>query len=654
MINLINISKQYGSQVLFEGVNLRFDPGKRYGVVGANGSGKSTLLKIIAGQESYDSGEVTIPARAKLGTLNQDHYAFEEITIMDVVLDGKPILAQALRDKARVLASGDVEASRIAQIEEVISDNEGYVAESHVSKMLEGLGIPTEKHKKPMRVLSGGYKLRVLLAQCLFGDPDVLLLDEPTNHLDIYSIKWLEEYLKSLRGTVIVVSHDREFLNNMSTHIVDIDYETAKGYVGNYDAFLNAKQAEEVMRATEAEKAEKRRGELQSFVTRFKAKASKARQAQSKVKQIERMEKEIVEPVYSSRKSPRIRFKSERRPGKQILEVTGIDKSFGAKRVLSSVSFNVFRGDRLAILGPNGVGKSTLLKILVGELTSDMGEVKWGHETEYRYFSQDHHENMPRNTTPYDWLYQWEPSAPIGTIRGTLGALLFSGDDVHKSTSSLSGGESARLVLAKLVLLGGNILVLDEPTNHLDIEAIESLTEALIDYAGTIVLVSHNRYVVESVATKVLELTPEGFDLFPDNYQSFLEKKGTDHLSTQVDLRAESTPKKTEKKTTKINPKEERKRLQEKKRAFRQEASDLIKRSKKLEGEIEEIELQIEEIKELFLDPDFFTKNSPEDVRAKDLQKKELEKQLENHYEQWEETNLSIEEIKEKHGVSEE
>ena len=655
MITIVNVSKRYGAQVLFEEVNLRFDPGKRYGVVGANGSGKSTLLRLIAAEESADSGEISIPARIRLGTLNQDHYAFEDVAIMDVVMEGDPALAAALREQAALLANEGGPAERIAQVEEVIADHEGYVAESRISKMLEGLGIPTEKHRQPMRVLSGGYKLRVLLAQCLFSDPDVLMLDEPTNHLDIYSIRWLEEYLATLRGAVVVVSHDREFLNRVCTHIVDIDYGTAKQYTGNYDAFLKAKETEEAMRAIEAEKSEKRRAELQSFVERFKAKASKARQAQSKAKQIERMEKAIVEPVYSSRRSPRIRFDVSRRPGKKVLEVADIHKAFGPKHVLTSVSFDVFRGDKLAIIGPNGVGKSTLLKLIVGDLSPDQGEASWGHETEFLYFSQDHHENMPRNTTPYEWLYQWLPSATIGTIRGTLGALLFSGDDVHKSTAALSGGESARLVLAKLVLLPSNVLVLDEPTNHLDMESIEALTQALVDFDGTVLLVSHNRYVVERVATKVLEITPGGVDLFADTYEAFLEKKGIDHLSTQVDLRASTSSKKDkkDKKARGPNPKEERRRLQERQRIFRAEGADLIRRSRSLEEEIETAEAEVEEITARFTDPDYFATTAPEEVTAADARKKALEQQLEGLYEAWETTNLELEELRAKHGLTE-
>ncbi len=652
MITIANLAKRFGAQVLFENVTLRFDPGKRYGVVGANGAGKSTLLRLMTGEESADEGEIHVPARVHLGTLNQDHYAFESVPILEVVLEGKPALAGALRRKAELLDSEDGDPEEIAEVEMVIADNDGYVAESHVSKMLEGLGIPTEKHRQPMSVLSGGYKLRVLLAQCLYGDPDVLMLDEPTNHLDIFSIRWLEEYLSSLRGAVVVVSHDREFLNNACTHIVDLDYGTAKLYTGNYDDFIRAKETEGTSRTLEAQRAEKRRAELQVFVDRFRAKANKARQAQSKAKQIERMEKALVKPVYSSRRSPRIRFTSGRKSGKKALAVENVDKSYGPKRVLTSVTFEVFRGDKLAIIGPNGIGKSTLLKILMGELEADCGEVNWGHETSPRYFSQDHHENLSRNTTPFDWLYQWAPASTIGTIRGTLGALLFSGDDADKSTGALSGGEAARLILAKLVLLEGNVLVLDEPTNHLDLEAIEALTAALVDFEGTVLLVSHNRYVVERVATKVLELTPKGIDLYPDTYREFLDHRGTDHLDGQVDLRADR-PVKRAKKAGQTNPKKARRQLQARQRAFRAEASELTKRSKALEAEIEEREGELEEIDSAFADPTYFQDTPPEKVRTDAERKKVLESGLKTAYGAWEKTGQQIEELRERHGLAE-
>ena len=646
MITLTDLSKHYGAQLLFEQVNLRLDPGKRYGIVGANGAGKSTLLRILTGEETSDSGEINIPTRLRIGTLNQDHFAFEDIKILNVVMEGKPALAAAFREKEILLNDHDAPPDRISHMEEIIADNDGYVAESRISEMLEGLGIPGEKHGQPMRVLSGGYKLRVLLAQCLFGEPDVLLLDEPTNHLDIYSIKWLEDYLCACRGAVVVVSHDREFLNNVCTHIADIDYGTLKLYPGNYDQYQSAKVADEEMRKLEAEKAEKKIGDLQNFVTRFKAKATKARQAQSKVKQIERMEKDLQAPVYSSRMFPSIKFTSKRPPGKQVLNVKDIAKSFGKKKVLKNVSFEVYRDDRIALIGPNGVGKSTLLKILMGELEADHGSVEWGHETYPDYFSQDHREEISPNTSPYEWLYQFAPGESIGVIRGTLGNLLFSGDDVHKSTAALSGGEAARLVIAKLVLLHGNILLLDEPTNHLDMEAIESLVEALIDYDGTVLLVSHNRYVVERVATKVLEIKPNGIDLFDGAYHEFMEKVGVDHLAYQIDLRAQSKPEKIVKNKWK-------KKQPENRTVYKKEAKPFLEKSERIESEIEVLETESNAINDLFFDPTYFNRATPEEIRVKDARKKELDALLEEHYRVWEEVGAQIEELKTKHGVTE-
>lgn len=657
LINCTNLAKRYGARTLFDNVNIQFDPGKRYGIVGANGAGKSTLLRIINGEETPDGGEVVFAGRVKIGSMNQDHFAFEDVPIMDVVMKGKPELADAFEEKERILDDHSVPPERIAELEEVIAHNDGYVAEARISEMLEGLGIPTEKHMQPMRVLSGGYKLRVLLGQCLFSDPEILLLDEPTNHLDIFSIRWLEDYLRSFKGVVITVSHDREFLNRVCTNIADVDYDTVKIYPGNYDQFLEAKALDVEMREQEAAKAEKKIGELQAFVTRFKAKASKARQAQSKQKTIERMEKDIEEPVYSSRISPRIKFEQCRPTGRQVLEIEGLAKSFGDKQVLNNVTFKVYRGDKIAIIGPNGVGKSTLLKIIMNALPYDDGTIEWGHETHPQYFSQDHHEELPRNTSPYEWLYQWAPGEPIGAIRGTLGNVLFSGDDVHKSTAALSGGESARLVLAKLMLLKGNVMLMDEPTNHLDMESIEALVDALAEFDGTMLLVSHNRYVVDKVATKILEIRPNGIDLFDGSYKEFLEKVGNDHLAYQVDLRAKEKEKKESKKEKKNfdyqADKERKRQLQEARRAFQKEAKQLLKDAEAAEAEVEKIEGKIGEIDDLFSDPNYFNRTPPEEVRKQNDRKRELETQMEASFAKWEALNAEIEALREAHGIEE-
>ncbi|MCK5681777.1 ABC-F family ATP-binding cassette domain-containing protein, partial [bacterium] len=490
MITVTNLSKSYGGQTLFSDVNLQFDPGNRYGVVGPNGAGKSTFIRILCGHESTDSGAVSLPTKMRVGTLNQDHFAFENDLLTDVVMKGQMELFTAFAEKERILAEPKPSSERIIELEEIIQHYDGYQAESQISQMLEGLGIATIYHSQPMQVLSGGYKLRVLLAQCLFNQPEVLLLDEPTNHLDIMSVRWLEEYLSDYKGTVIVVSHDRDFINQVSTHIADIDYQTIKIYPGNYDYYLKARELEDTQRRQESDKAEKKMGELQTFVTRFKGKASKARQAQSKMKQINRMEKDLVAPLYSSRAHPKIAFTCCRPSGKTVLKVNSISKSYGAKKVLSNVSLTINKGDRLGVIGPNGIGKSTLLKIIMDELEADQGSCSWGYETYPEYFSQDHKELIPANTSPYEFLYSYGPSESIGVIRGHLGNLLFSGDDVHKSTAALSGGEAARLVIAKLVLKKGNVLILDEPTNHLDLESIETFIDALVKFAGTIIFVS--------------------------------------------------------------------------------------------------------------------------------------------------------------------
>ncbi|MCB1050081.1 MAG: ABC-F family ATP-binding cassette domain-containing protein [Acidobacteria bacterium] len=645
MISINNLEKRFGARVLFSDVNLRFDPGNRYGLVGANGAGKSTLLRILTGEELYDAGSINIAGNLKIGTMNQDHFAFEQVRISDVVLAGNPRLYGALQEKEELLVHPDPDPHRIAEVEEIIAHEDGYVAESRVAEILEGLGIALEKHALLMSTLSGGYKLRVLLAQCLFGSPEILILDEPTNHLDIHSIRWLEGYLQNLNGTVILVSHDRTFLNRVCTHIADVDYETVKLYKGNYDQFLASREQEEHFRRIENEKAEKKIDDLKNFVDRFKAKASKARQAQSKVKQIERMEKGIVEPKYSSRIAPTIRFSSIRPPGKTVLEVENLQKSYGDHSVLKGVSFQVFRGDKVAIIGPNGIGKSTLLKIITKTIEADGGSYTWGHETYPGYFAQDHHAEISANTTPYEWLYQFGPAESIGTIRGILGTLLFTGDDVHKSTAALSGGESARLILSKLVLLKPNVLILDEPTNHLDMESIEALVSALQAYDGTVLLVSHNRYVVEQVATKVLELKPDGLDYFDGSYHEYLEKLGVDHLA-EVGIKVERTKEKSH------ASRDDRKQNADRRKAYQAEAKPLVTKNEWLEGQIKIKEEAIEEINNLFFDPNYFNKTKPDEVKRKNQEKQTLEKDLESLMEQWSTVQTELEALAAKHKIS--
>ena len=661
MITVTNLSKSYGGQTLFDDVSLQFDPGNRYGVVGPNGAGKSTFIRILCGSESADKGNVSLPARMRVGTLNQDHFAFENDLLTDVVMKGQMELFSAFAEKDKLLAEPEPAAERIIELEEVIQHYDGYQAESRISQMLEGLGIATIYHTQPMQVLSGGYKLRVLLAQCLFSQPEVLLLDEPTNHLDIMSVRWLEEYLIDYKGTVIVVSHDRDFINRVSTHIADIDYQTIKIYPGNYDYYLKARELEDLQRRQESDKAEKKMDELQTFVTRFKGKASKARQAQSKMKQINRMEKDLVKPLYSSRAHPKISFPCCRPSGKTVLEVKSVSKAYGEKKVLHEVSFTLNRGDRLAVIGPNGIGKSTLLKIIMDELEADQGSCVWGYETYPEYFSQDHKESIPNNTSPYEYLYSYGPGESISAIRGHLGNLLFSGDDVHKITAALSGGEAARLVIAKLVLKKGNVLILDEPTNHLDLESIETFIDALVKFEGTIIFVSHNRYLVNRLVTRVLELTVDGFDLYPGTYAEYLEHLGCDHLSGDdpgktgakpTRMRETKTAAEPEPQTVTVNLADANRKRQKNKnqsqdkiarKKLNQQLKPLKKESSTAEKLCEDLEKENEKLNLMFSQPDYYSTTSPEMIKKQAAEKKECEEKLSWAYHKWEKLNQEIE-----------
>ncbi|OGG97012.1 MAG: hypothetical protein A2527_02845 [Candidatus Lambdaproteobacteria bacterium RIFOXYD2_FULL_50_16] len=529
MISVSKLTMHFGQQVLFEDAAFQLNPGGRYGLVGSNGSGKSTLLKVLSGEAKASEGEVSVPSGIKLGILRQDHFEFEEKRIIDVVLMGREALWGAMIEKEALAAAGEVTEEighRLGELEVIFADQDGYQAESDASELLEGLGVTGVE--RPLKALSGGYKLRVLLAQCLFGRPDLLLLDEPTNHLDLGSIAWLEGYLAQFQGTFLIISHDRQFLNGICDHIIDIDYQEIRHYTGNYDSFVAQKTLEREQKESEIERQEKKKEDLQAFVDRFKAKASKARQASSRAKQIEKMEEIVIKR--SSRIHPKFRFTQVRPSGKEALNLRGIHKSFGPNKVIEGATLKLLRGKRLAVIGPNGIGKSTLLKIIVGQLAADQGEMELGHEVKIGWFPQDHHDIIPRDSTPYEWLYQFESSAPIGKIRALLARVLLSGDDVHKSTGSLSGGESARLIFAKMMLEEPNLMLIDEPTNHMDIEAIEALTEALQEYEGSVILVSHDRRFIEAVATEILELTPDGFDHYAGPYLEFLAHKGQDWL----------------------------------------------------------------------------------------------------------------------------
>ncbi len=542
MIAVNSLGKSYGARTLFEGVALKLVRGSRYGLVGANGSGKTTFLEIVAGDEQASEGNVVIDKGARIGVLRQDRFMRDEDMILAVAMAGDELVMGAQAEQRALEAKGSsdpADAARIVELEDRIAAHDGYTLEARASAILEGLGIPVPSHRSPLATLSGGFKLRVLLAQVLLGGPDVLLLDEPTNHLDILSIRWLEKFLAAYQGCAVVISHDQRFLDNVASHILDVDYGTITLYTGNYSTFAREKGAIRERKEGAIARAEGIIAEKRAWVERFGAKATKARQAQSRLKQIEKIEVEELES--SSRRAPQFLFTPERKSGRDVLEITSVSKAYGDKKVLVDVSLMVRRGERVAILGPNGLGKSTLLKIATDNLEADAGKVKWGHETRVGYFAQDHHEALvDPDATPIDVIWNAVPKAETSFVRGALGRVLFSGDDVQKKVGALSGGEAARLVFCRIMVEKPNVLVLDEPTNHLDLESIEALVEALKNFEeGTLVFVSHDRAFVSALATRILEVTPQGFRDFPGTYDEYLERCGDDHLDADtVVLRA--------------------------------------------------------------------------------------------------------------------
>lgn len=565
MITATDISKHFGGQTLFEQVNLQLNPGNCYGIVGANGSGKSTLLRILNDVESPSSGSIVRQKSARIGILEQNHFAYEDVPIIEVVMQGNKLLWDAMVEKDEVLerAHEHFDEARYVQLEDIVARFDGYQHEAKAASILEGLNIPTEKHNQPLSTLSGGYKLRVLLGKALASDPDILFLDEPNNHLDILSIAWLEDFLRKFKGLAVVVSHDHHFLDGCCSHIVDVDYERATLFPGNYTKFTALKAEDRVRKETEIKKRQKEIAELDAFVTRFKAKATKARQANSRAK---RMEKMVIEPLpSSSRCFPNFVFKQRRPSGREVLTVREVSKAYGDEVVLLDVGFKVERGDRLAIIGPNGIGKSTLLKIIMEQVEADMGEAEWGYEATPGYFPQDHHEllNDPKADVT-SFLWDALPGEGVGAIYGRLAGVLFDKDDMSKKLDVLSGGEAARLLLARLGAEEPTVLVLDEPTNHLDLEGIQALADGLAGYEGTILFVSHDRWFVERVATRILEITPDGIEDFPGDYREYLAKtEGGDHLDLNMVAEKEREARR-EKKRNKRKAKEQNKRTQKK------------------------------------------------------------------------------------------
>src|SRR3990167_1062571 len=505
MILINQLTMSYGQKLLFFDVSLILSDQTHYALVGANGAGKSTLLRLMTGEEEPISGGISISKDATIGWLKQDQFRYEDTIITDIVLQGKPKLWQALVEKEKLLVTthwDEKTAHRLSQLEETVAEQNGYSALSLAEKLLTGLGIPADYHQKPLSSLSGGYKLRVLLAQALFQEPDILLLDEPTNHLDIISIHWLEKYLKNeFRGIVLFISHDIEFINRLADHILDIDYGEIREYSGNYEKFLDEKKLIEEQKLHAKKHMEQKIAEMQKVVDRFRA-GTRAKQAQSRVKMIEKME--LPDIKHSSRAWPHFHFKPNRPSGKSVLRVKNLGKEFLNKRLFSNLSFEIARGEKVAIIGENGIGKSTLIKILLGKIHKTEGEYEWGHETHVSYFSQDHHDLLDKHSPVLEWLSEMASNVAEQQIRKTLGQVLFKKDDVGKDVLSLSGGEAARLLLARIILEAGNVLVLDEPTNHLDIETTESLSQALRSYHGTLIFVSHDRHFIRKIANRFL------------------------------------------------------------------------------------------------------------------------------------------------------
>lgn len=534
MIVINNLAMSYGPKLLFTDATLSLNTGFRFGLVGANGAGKSTLLRLIMGEETPSLGEITIQRNARVGCMKQDQYIYENELIINAVIAGKAELWEAIKEKNKLLELeefDDAAGYRLGYLEQVIYDHDGYTAEIKAAEILVGLGIKEEQHYLPLSTLSGGYKLRVLLAQALFNDPDILVLDEPTNHLDIVSIYWLENYLKeTFKGVLLFISHDVTFLNNLSTHIIDIDYGEVKQYTGNYNKFCELKQQIVELKIHELQYMQKKIDRMQVIADKFRA-GTRASQSKSLEKKIDKLELPDIQK--SSRVAPNFNFRTNRPSGRTVLKAEGISKSFGDKNVLKNVGFNIARGEKVLIIGQNGVGKSTLLKILLGNLKGDSGTFEWGHETHISYFAQDHYDMLNESVSIYEWLLSQAPMETNEKIRGTLGQVLFRQDDVGKNILNISGGEGARLLLGKIMLDKPNVLVLDEPTNHMDIETKDALKKALVEYEGTVILVSHDRDFATSIASRVISLSDKKMVDFKGSYGEYLERHGNDYLSTQ-------------------------------------------------------------------------------------------------------------------------
>ncbi len=530
MLSTANITMQFGPKPLFENISVKFGDGNRYGLIGANGCGKSTFMKILGGDLEPSGGNVMLDTNERLGKLKQDQFAYEEMRVLDVVMMGHVEMWAAMSERDAIYANAeatDEDYMRAADLEAKFAEYDGYTAEARAGELLLGVGIPLDQHSGPMSNVAPGWKLRVLLAQALFSNPDILLLDEPTNNLDIDTIRWLEDMLNQRNSTMIIISHDRHFLNQVCTHMADMDYGTLKVYPGNYDDYMLASSQARAQQLAVNAKAKERVAELQEFVRRFSANKSKARQATSRAKQIDKIKVEDIKP--SSRVNPFIRFDGEKKLHRLAVEVESLSKAYD--RVLfKNFSIAVEAGEKIAIIGANGAGKTTLLRSIGGDtckLHADAGSVKWAENANVGYMPQDPTEEFADDKNLTDWMGQWTQEGDDDqAVRSSLGRLLFGGDDVKKSVKVLSGGEKGRMMYGKLMLGRHNVLLMDEPTNHMDMESIESLNIALDKYAGTLIFVSHDREFVSSLATRILEVRDGRIIDFRGGYEEYLSSQG--------------------------------------------------------------------------------------------------------------------------------
>ena len=519
MITASDISLSYGTQVLFKNVNIKFTPGNCYGIIGANGAGKSTFLKILSGEIEPDTGEIIITPGQRMAVLRQDHFAFNDYSIMDTVIMGFKKLYDVRKERDEIYSKAEFseeDGIRAAELEGEFAELGGWEAEADAGVLLDGLGIPVPMHDKMMRDVEDNVKVRVLLAQALFGNPDILLLDEPTNHLDLESIHWLEDFLSTFNNTVIVVSHDRHFLNTVCTHIADIDFGKIQLYVGNYDFWYMSSQLIAKQMKDEKKRREEKIAELKEFILRFSSNVAKARQATSRKKLIDKLTIDDIQP--SSRRFPYVAFKPNRECGKNILEIKGLTKTIDGQKVLDKLNLLVNNGDKIAFVGPNHFAKTVLFEIITGNMAPDDGEYLWGVTTSQGYFPKNNDFLFTEDMNITDWLGQFVEDADETYLRSFLGRMLFSGDEALKSCKVLSGGEKVRCVLAKLMLEGANCLIFDEPTSHLDLEAIQSLNNGLIDFSGVVLFNSHDHQFVDSIANRIIEFTPKGLI---DRYMKF-------------------------------------------------------------------------------------------------------------------------------------